>query len=57
LQQCGIAEHGQDRRRVLDRGQRRRIIRLAPAQNGGAEAIERGELRFRVAPAHRRDRA
>ncbi len=56
LQQRGIAEHGQNRRRILDRRQRRGIIRLAPAHKARAEAGERRQFRLHVAQAHRHDR-
>ena len=53
-QQFGAAEHGQHRRRILDRGEQRRIERLAPAQQPSAEPLDRGEFRLglaRVRPA------
>ena len=49
-QQFGAAEHGQHRRRVLDRGEQRRIERLAPAQQPAAEPLDRGEFRLGLAP-------
>jgi hypothetical protein len=50
------AEQGQHRRRILDRGERGGIERLAPAQEAGADPFDRGEGRLGVAPAHRNRR-
>ena len=47
VEQLGLAEHGQDRRRILDRGERARIERLAPADEPAADAVERGQARLR----------
>ena len=51
-QQLGQPEHGQDRRRVLDGGERIRIIGLAPADEPGADAAQRGHLGLGRRPRH-----
>jgi hypothetical protein len=57
LQQLGMAQHGQYRRRVLDRGQACRVERLTPAHQARAEAVERRQFRLGLTPRHRGDRA
>ncbi len=51
------AEHGQHRRRILDRGERARIERLAPADEAAAEAFDCRQFRLGLAPAHGDHRA
>ena len=53
LQQLGLAEHGQDRRCVLDRGKRTRITGFAPADEPRADAVQRGELSLGLGASRR----
>jgi len=55
LQQLGFAEHGQNRRRVIDRGEGTRITRLAPADEPRPGAVECGELGLGLGAGYRGD--
>jgi len=52
-QQLGPPEHGQKRRRILDRRKSARIQRLAPADHPRPSAVERSQFDLGRGPSHR----
>ena len=50
------AEHGQQRRRILDRGESARIERLAPADDAAAKPFDRHQFHLGVAAGRRGNR-
>ena len=54
-QGLGLADHGQDRRRILDRGKGARITRFTPADEPRPRAVECCELGFGLGAGCRGD--
>jgi hypothetical protein len=55
LQKLWPADHGQDRRRIVDRGKRARVEGLAPTDYSGASLAQGGEFSLGFGPRYGRD--